>query len=230
MPETITFPPNVPITLSLADPDPGAEHYDFDCQQGRFSTSDGRILVLPRSAVIKLNELGVQPGEEIGICRYPSERRGHITEWAVWLTPRTEQARAEAEKRQAITQEAPASQDKPQLQKPPVAPPIEIGKSPRKRKANPDQARLFDRGTGTYGPPPQPALIPLVANGRHRTPPARTHYAAALKQIVEVVTSTLKGSGEQWNDAAKQDLVSTLFIQAAKGGQIVFEFPEDKPE
>jgi hypothetical protein len=225
-PETITFPPNVPITLTLADPDPKAEHYDFDSQQGRFTATDGRTFTLPRSAVVKLNELGVQPGEEIGLCKYATGERGKLPTWAVWLTPKTEQARAEREKRQDITQEPPASQDNVQTPKPPVAPPIEIRKEARKKRANPDQARLFDRGTGTYGPAPQPAMIPLAANGRHRTPPARTHYAAALKQIVEVVTTTLKTSGEQWNDAAKQDLVSTLFIQAAKGGQIVFEFPE----
>ena len=226
--ETITFPPNVPITLTLADPDPKAEKYDFDSQQGRFTTSDGRILVLPRVAVVKLNELGVQPGEEIGICKYASGKKGQIPTWAVWLTPKTEQARADAEKRKGITEQAPARQDKPQLQKPAVAPPIEIHKrtSVRKKPANPDQGRLFNRGTGTYGPVPQHAMIPLPLTVRHRTPPARTHYATALKQIVEVVTSTLKTSGEQWNDAAKQDLVSTLFIQAAKGGQIMFEFPD----
>jgi len=228
--ETITFPPNMPITLTLADPDPKAEHYDFDAQQGRFATSDGRTFTLPRQAVIKLNELGVQPGEEIGICKYATGERGKLPTWAVWLTPKTEQARAEAEKRQGITQQSPASQDKAQAAKPAVAPPIEIRKGGRKKRASPDQARLFDRGTGTYGPAPQPVSIPLASNGRHRTPPARTHYAAALKQIVEVVTSTLKGSGEQWNDAAKQDLVSTLFIQAAKDGRIVFEFPEERPK
>lgn len=38
------------------------------------------------------------------------------------------------------------------------------------------------------------------------------------------MTGLLRESGEQWNDQAKQDLVSTAFISAAKAGAILFDF------
>jgi len=220
MPETIPFPPNVPVVLSLADPDPKAEHYDFETQQGRFTASDGRILVLPRQAAIKLNELAVQPGEEIGICKYATGKRGQIPTWAVWLTPKTEQARAEAEKRQGIAQEPPASHDKAQPSKPAVAPPIEIRKTARKKRANPDQARLFDRGTGTYGPAPLPSGVPLLAASSKRKPIGAIPWNIAFREVARFVAQELESIGEQWSDSARQDAVSTILIAASKAGHI----------
>jgi hypothetical protein len=220
MPETITFPPNVPITLTLADPDPKAEHYDFETQQGRFTASDGRILVLPRQAAIKLNELGVQPGEEIGICKYTSGERGKIAQWAVWLTPKTEQARAAQEKAQALAVETGKATGSAPPPKPAVAPPIEIRNPARKRKTNPDQARLFDKGTGTYGPAPQPVSIPLASNVSRKMAPAPIPWNVAFREVSALVARELATNHLQWSDAAQQDMVSTICIQEAKAGRI----------
>ena len=46
----------------------------------------------------------------------------------------------------------------------------------------------------------------------------------AIREITGTVTALLRDSGEQWNDQAKQDLVSTAFISAAKTGVIIFDF------
>jgi hypothetical protein len=64
----------------------------------------------------------------------------------------------------------------------------------------------------------------MAASGRRKPPGEPTDYAIALKEIVKTAITVLTESGEQWNDAAKQDLVSTLFIQAAKNRQIAFRF------
>jgi hypothetical protein len=37
-------------------------------------------------------------------------------------------------------------------------------------------------------------------------------------EVVKFVTSGLRDAGEQWSDASKQDLVSTVIIAAAKMG------------
>ena len=47
----------------------------------------------------------------------------------------------------------------------------------------------------------------------------------ALREILRMSLSALKEAGEQWNDQAKQDLVSTLFIQAAHDGAIQWRLP-----
>ncbi len=47
----------------------------------------------------------------------------------------------------------------------------------------------------------------------------------ALREILRMSLAALKEAGEQWNDQAKQDLVSTLFIQAAHDGAIQWRLP-----
>ena len=40
----------------------------------------------------------------------------------------------------------------------------------------------------------------------------------AFREVTAFVTSELKAAGEQWTDQAKQDIVSTVLISAAKKG------------
>lgn len=84
-----------------------------------------------------------------------------------------------------------------------------LRKLPRRAPAV-EQPRLFDRGTGTDGPLPkrQPVIAP--------PPPKRIPYNVAFVEVCAFVTAGLKEAGEQWNDQAKQDMVSTILISAAK--------------
>jgi hypothetical protein len=174
--ETIHFAPNVPVTLSILNPE---GEYDFEAQLGRYQTADGRSFSIPRSAVVKLNTLGIQPGEEIGICERVSGKRGELPIWDVWLTPKTEQLRAEREKTQ---NEAPQ----------PVAPvqsgnngkePVPIRKGRKARFS--DQPRLFDKkGTGTYGLAPAP--LPALAS-RHMPIP----WNIAFREVARFVRNEL---------------------------------------
>jgi hypothetical protein len=45
-------------------------------------------------------------------------------------------------------------------------------------------------------------------------------YDVALRRILRTTLAALKDAGEQWSDAARQDLVSTLMIQAARDGAV----------
>jgi hypothetical protein len=53
-------------------------------------------------------------------------------------------------------------------------------------------------------------------------PPVKVGYDVALRRILRVAIAELKTAGEQWSDAARQDLVSTLMIQAARDGVITW--------
>ena len=53
-------------------------------------------------------------------------------------------------------------------------------------------------------------------------PPIKIGYDVALRRILRVTIAELKAAGEQWSDAARQDLVSTLMIQAARDGVITW--------
>ena len=54
--ESVRFEPNTPVRLALIDPQ--ASEYDQELHQGTFQTTDGRIVRLPRPAVILLYQLG----------------------------------------------------------------------------------------------------------------------------------------------------------------------------
>ena len=52
------------------------------------------------------------------------------------------------------------------------------------------------------------------------TPLVKVGYDIALRRILRVAVTELAAAHEQWSDAARQDLVSTLMIQAARDGMI----------
>lgn len=87
------------------------------------------------------------------------------------------------------------------------------------------QGDLFELGTGTNGPAPRRAPKLEVV----KRPPAAVSYRVALRQITATVLETLNERGEQWPSDARQDLVSTLFIAAARDKKVIFDFdPEGK--
>jgi len=225
MPARIRLLPNQPVTVALVDPE---GEYDFELQAGRYQTTTGRELILPRSAVIALNECAPAPGEEITICRY--DRRGR-SEWTVSLAPSSEKARAQEEPSELAEalQESIAQAQNEKRAKEAVTP---IRRKPAAKQD--DQPRLFDRnnhptpaaiaayqrGTGTDGPAPQPAPAARLAIA------TKTPYGQMLRAIVRTVESVLKAEGLQLGDGPKQDLISTVYIDAAKRQGVEYDFTE----
>jgi hypothetical protein len=62
-------------------------------------------------------------------------------------------------------------------------------------------------------------LKPYAAAGIP-APPVKVGYDVALRRILRTTLVALKDAGDQWSDAARQDLVSTLMIQAARDGAV----------
>jgi hypothetical protein len=211
MPGKLTFPPNTPVLLKLADP---AGEWDDELKVGRYVTTGGQTFTLPRGAVVQLNNLDPGAGEEIGICHYTGKRQA----WAVWLTATSEKERAFSEQDASeLASELQASIEQaetPKLTKEAVTP---IRKAPAKAD---NQPRLFDRGTGTDGPAPQrqPALRPAIA--------AKTPYGQMLRHIIHTVEAALKSEGVQLGDGPKQDLYSTVYIDAARRSGVEYDFRE----
>jgi len=211
----LRFIPNQPVILKLENPE---GDYDFDLQVGRYRAQDGREFQLPRPAVIVLNELAPAPGEEIGICLYRG-KRGQQDGWAIWLTASSEKARAQAEEEpQELTEVLQASIDQARSRKPTKEAVTPIRRKPAAKQD--DQPRLFDRGTGTYGPAPlaDPALQPAALR--------KTPYGQMLRHIIHTVESALKAEEIQLGDGPKQDLVSTVWITACKQVPVLFDFTE----
>lgn len=184
MPGSIKLQSNVPLTLTLLNPE---GELDERYELVHYQTDSGTLTLSYRTAA-RLNILELRSGEQFGICK---RQREVGTEYDIWRTPASEQARAAEETKDG---ELPA--------------PIRTSHKPADH----------ERGTGTHGPAPLP--IPKLKV----QPPSATPYAVALRHINQTVVEVLNASGEQWTSEAKQDLVSTLFIQAAKSKQISFDF------
>jgi hypothetical protein len=201
----IHFKPNEPLLLAIKETSGVLDDFNV-----LYETSDGKLLQLPRPAAIKLNMLEVEPGEEFSATKIQQGRQP--AEWVFALTARSEKLRAEreaAELAERTKRDLPGQLHASVLRQMPKSARTVIAEAPEAEK-----------GTGTYGP------VPQALPGSRKTPPCRVSYRVALREITFAVTGLLKESGEQWNDQAKQDLVSTAFISAAKSGVIIFDFPE----
>ena len=165
--------PNRPITLALIDPE---GRFRVETGMGQYQTTTGELVTLPRPAVILLNTLDPQPGEQIVICKHWSGRPGEKAEWTISLSPKSENARAEAEKAPSdLTGQLERSIEAVQARKAAVELPTPIRRPARSRSTPEVQPRLFDRGTGNTRPRASryPAIDRFAGRG-HRTPtPAR---------------------------------------------------------
>lgn len=226
------FAPNKPVTLSLVNRE--KEWFDFDRGQGHYETTANQELVLPRPAVILLNELDPEPGEEVTITKHWDGKKGHKSEWTVRLSTRSEKNRAAGEKDAPEAMNEPEStQQTPERQESPVASPTPI-RRPSKRAVEAEQPRLFDqKGTGTDGPAPQlaPRSIPLgVAEigrpapfwnqpaGGKRGAEGKIPANVAVREILEFINGD--PNTVNWGDQARQDLASTIIIAAYRAGHI----------
>ena len=215
----LTIAPNRPLTVALVDPE---GRFDFETGMGQYQTTTGELVTLPRPAVVILNTLDPQPGEEIVICKHWSGRPGEKAEWTISLSPKSENGRAKAEEKPSdLAEQLQASIEQVQARKAATAPPTPI-RRPAKRQPAPEvQPRLFDRGTGTHGPAPviAPLSIPLPAMAIGRAPkPGQIPANIAVREILAFIKAD--PSTANWGDQAVQDLLSTVFIGFVKNGFI----------
>ena len=92
----LTIAPNRPLTVALVDPE---GRFDFETGMGQYQTTTGELVTLPRPAVVILNTLDPQPGEEIVITKHWSGKPAEKAEWTILLSSRTENTRAKAEEK-----------------------------------------------------------------------------------------------------------------------------------
>ncbi len=205
MNDLISFAPNVPQQLALADTEGSILTGRF-ADQVYYQLSDGRGMVLDTDTAAKLNLLGMAAGEQFSICKQWSGRPRDPQVFAVWLSPSSEKQRAATEDPEDLMHQLQLSIEMSKLPKIPRKPPERVAASPQ-----------MIRGTGTNGPAPQPQAIlstaPPSRPGKQQIP-----YNVAFVEITNFVTAGLRQSGEQWSDQSRQDLISTILISASKQG------------
>jgi hypothetical protein len=200
----LEFQTNTPQVLALAS----SQRYPLRNKGFFFEAQGDTWFFLDTAAAESFAALKLEPGETFGICRRTSGAAKPY--WDIWLTPETEQRRASKE-----IEEETGEDLTPLL----VASIREVERKKRREAKQtvlpmpPPAAQEALQPTGTDGPAP----IPLAACGKRNLPP-RLPYNVAFQEVLAFVTAGLRQAGEQWNDQAKQDLVSTVIITASKQG------------
>ena len=191
--ETIQFLTNVPVQVALHDLK-GLVKQGPKGPKVFLTTIDGRSMWLEPGIVESIGNLQVAPGESFWICKRRAMGKRKVM-WDLWKGEAkgpVEQNASREPLEAALARSLDRVKGKTLEMPAPVLEPQET------------------QGTGTYGP------VGLPATPRRRSMPIPLNVA--LMEILAFVTTGLKDSGEQWNDAAKQDLVSTFIIEAGKRG------------
>ena len=226
MSDLLHFAPNSPVLLSLVDPE---GEWDADMRQGTYQTTCGQTFVLPRQAVILLNQLEPRPNEEIQITRHWKGRKLDPITWTICLSPTSEKLRA-AQEQAIFDGQDPAtlmnlleaSIEQAEAKRPLKSPPTLITPKKPPKSAPPVEPRLFDPGTGTDGPAPAPKTappIPAAAASPVRRP-AAIPWNVAFREVSAWVAKELAENKLQWSDEAQQAMVCTCLIAEVKAGRI----------
>lgn len=228
MRETVEFPANEPVELSLAFPEGKIVAGRFgDRVMYSLEVPYGKAMFLDMAVAQKINLLEVQPGELFFLCKRPANG-SRSTRWDVWLSPVTEQARAARERKAAASQPPPlpapsiqpASLTLPTLVNGTPIPPEQPSLLERQlvasiaevagRKVPASEAAPVERGTGTNGPAPapKPALVPSPAAAWVSWLVADTNALVdAYAQVLERTLTTYQGR-------VKPDDVRSLLLSA----------------
>ena len=199
MKDRVNFAPNIPQTVSLEFP----EGRKLETGNVMYSLQGGRVMFLAPDVSQKIQQLGVKPGEPFSICkRWNGQRgRGSVTRWDVWLTPKAEQERAKEESTDladTLQRSIAASQARRAGGVLEMPTPL-----PAMAKTGTDGATAVILPASLPRKPPQVGKIP---------------FNVAFSETVKIVKEGLEGAGEQWNDEARQGMVSTILIAAANQG------------
>ncbi len=226
--EKLVLTPNVPVQIALKFSDGKLVEGRYG-DQVMFSLTNGQVMYLDTDSAAKINLLEPRKHEPFFICK----RTGKKTDSPII----------------DVWKDAGATPPSPQVQAAAAAtgiPVSELERTPAPMPTAPTVGRVVPvNGGGAASQPAAPtaAFQPPSSNGNGITngnghngngaphyngngtlppPPVKVGYDVALRRILRVTIAELKTAGEQWSDAARQDLVSTLMIQAARDGVITW--------
>lgn len=237
--EKIQFPPNVAQQVALKFPEGKIVEGRFG-DQVYFTLADPpeSCMYVDMGVAEMVNRLQLRRGEPVVICKRSSGKKGAVPQWEVYR-PNQEPARPaprppvdatgieesdierEIRERKVAELRATIARLEAGAAVSPTAPvqtntvsatPASIANGNGNKPQNGSNGNGPNgNGNGNGAPRPYEAAgIP--------PPPVKIPADVAFVEIVRLVAEGLKAAGEQWSDAARQDAVSTIYIQAARDG------------
>ncbi|MGA2148503.1 MAG: hypothetical protein ABSH49_26465 [Bryobacteraceae bacterium] len=230
--EKLTLTPNIPQQIALKFPDGKLVEGRFGDQM-MYSLANNQVMYLDTDVAAKINALELRKNEPFWICKRWTGKKGDQIQWDIYRLDGNSPAVTTGLAPTAIESQIAAQRQQP-IPPMPAAPTVDrvvfangsgtgvVAPAPATAVSQPPS---FTNGNGNKpvngnGTPPNGSQ-PYEAAGI-LAPPIKIGYDVALRRILRVTIAELKAAGEQWSDAARQDLVSTLMIQAARDGVITW--------
>lgn len=195
-----------------------------------FTLVDGRCLSLKPEAALPLHELGVRRNQPFCICKREkkNDKGKKFSVIDIWLPGDGE------------TQPAQPTEAACQMcgfvaclcGKPGTVAPQSQTEADLLRSLAEVQRRKAEASVSAPAPVAVPNGTSTTRNGNGSSngngksyeaagipaPATKIPYDIAFRELLKIVVDSLKEAGEQWSDAAKQDALSTLLIQASRDG------------
>ncbi len=232
--DKLLLTPNVPQQIALKFPDGKLVEGRFGDQM-MYSLVNNQVMYLDTDVAAKINALELRKNEPFWICKRWTGKKGDQIQWDIYRLDGNSAAVATGSAPTAIESQIAAQRQQPI---PPMPAAAMVGRV------------VFANGNGAGAVSPVPAPVtaasqppsfnngngnkPVNGNGAPPNgarayeapgipaPPIKVGYDVALRRILRVAIAELKTGGEQWSDNARQDLVSTLFIQATRDGAVTW--------
>ena len=195
----LSLPPNTPTEIALRFPDGKQVEGRFGDQvMYSLATPPDHVMYLDLEPAAKLNILEPRPKEIILACKRWTGKKTDKPQWDFWRPNDGEQKpRADV----VASAPAPAQATGPASSQAHFSP-----------NGTPNASNGKGNGNGN-GHTNGRALNPDLP-----IPPTKIPMNVAVVEAVQMVQAAMKATGEQWSDSARQDLVSTIIIQAGREG------------
>lgn len=196
------FTPNVPVEIALKFTDGKSVEGRFgDQMMYSLSKPADHVVYLDNDVAAKLNILEPRKGEVIHACKRWSGKKTEKPVWDFW--------RGGADQQGPV----PVREDEPRSTSPlPTSGPTATTQSGNNTSTSASSIKPNGNGSNGY------SNGHAGANPNLPIPPTKIPMNIAVIEAVQMVQTAMKATGEQWSDQSRQDLVSTIIIQAGREG------------
>ena len=209
MSDIVKFEWDQPVEVALKYPDPKIFESQWGGERAMYSLTDGRVMYLDSIGAARIKSLEIQPGELFFVVK---RKNGRLTDFVAFREGQEPPA-------PDYRWSAPGPAKRPAYKTPDLVANVAA------RNASSDLERQLAQSIDMVERRKLEAKLnahidapPANGNGAVKPPRTKVPVNKAVLDAVRMVQHAMKETGEQWSDASKQDLVSTILITAQREG------------
>ena len=223
MSDIVKFEWDQPVEVALKYPDPKIFESQWGGERAMYSLTDGRVMYLDSIGAARIKSLDIQPGELFFVVK---RKNGRLTDFVAF---REGQEPPPTDQRQS----APAGPKRPTYKTPDLVANV-AARNAAANGAPSDLERQLAASIDMVERKKLEAKLnahidapPKISSAALNSPRTKVPVNRAVLEAVRMVQHAMKETGEQWSDASKQDLVSTILITAQREGWMTMWEPAE---